>query len=237
MEEKIEDKRQNSGAIEYELWFQCQYPSLQSHVENAYTKWITFGEKQLVELHLAVLDTGSTGQVVVNEMIKIIKSPNRNISTVVKKLTSEANSKSNITKYMRAQLACISSKFESACEEFESLKGSAVESMISQSHAFSTYQFANLFDQSREDYIQGLVTERTKYQRRADRIQALMGDAGPYIGGLLDFSRRDDNWLQFEFNSKSESVKTDASAKFESVSSKWWGGFPTSSSGRNTKSK
>ena len=62
MEDKIEKKRQTLGAIDYELWFQRHYPSLQSKVESAYTKWIIFGEKQLVELYIAVLDTGSAGQ-------------------------------------------------------------------------------------------------------------------------------------------------------------------------------
>ena len=62
MEDEIENKRKHLGAIDYELWFQRRYPSLQSHVESAYTKWIIFGEKQLVELYIAVLDTGSAGQ-------------------------------------------------------------------------------------------------------------------------------------------------------------------------------
>lgn len=62
MEDKIEHKRQTLGGIDYGLWFQRHYPSLLSKVESAYTKWIIFGEKQLVELYIAVLDTGSAGQ-------------------------------------------------------------------------------------------------------------------------------------------------------------------------------
>ena len=62
LEETIEDKRQHLGAIDYQLWFQRNYPALQSKVESTYTKWVIFGEKQLVELYIAVLDTGSAGQ-------------------------------------------------------------------------------------------------------------------------------------------------------------------------------
>ena len=61
MEEKISDARRTRGAVEYELWFQRNYPSLNSRVEGAYMKWITFGEKDLVELYKAYLDTGSSG--------------------------------------------------------------------------------------------------------------------------------------------------------------------------------
>lgn len=61
MEEKISEARRTRGAVEYELWFQRSYPSLNSKVEGAYMKWITFGEKDLVELYKAYLDSGSSG--------------------------------------------------------------------------------------------------------------------------------------------------------------------------------
>ena len=172
----------------------------------------------------------------IDQMISIVRSPNSNFTASVRSLKSEFRtiegySKSNITKYMRAQLACISSKSESACEEFESLKGSAVESMISQSQAFSSYQFANLFDQSKDDYVQELEKERGKYQDRANKITALMGDAGPYLGSLLDDSalsvenitdaNRDDSWFQFEFDSQSYMENKPFSAQSESVTNQW----------------
>ena len=64
MEDQIEQKRQNLGSLDYELWFQRHYPSLQSRVESAYTKWMVFGQKELVELNIAYMDTGSSGQIV-----------------------------------------------------------------------------------------------------------------------------------------------------------------------------
>ena len=64
MEDKIEEKRLNLGSLNYELWFQRHYPSLQSRVESAYTKWMVFGQKELVELNIAYIDTGSSGQII-----------------------------------------------------------------------------------------------------------------------------------------------------------------------------
>jgi len=61
MEEKINDARRTRVYLEYELWFQRNYPSLNAKVESAYTKWLSFGEKDLVELYKAYLDSGSSG--------------------------------------------------------------------------------------------------------------------------------------------------------------------------------
>ena len=61
MEEQINNARRSRGYLEYELWFQRSYPSLNSQVEGAYMKWLTFGEKDVVELYKAYVDTGSSG--------------------------------------------------------------------------------------------------------------------------------------------------------------------------------
>ena len=61
MEEKINEARTSRGSLEYELWFQRMFPSMNSKVEGAYMKWLSFGEKDLVELYKAYLDSTSSG--------------------------------------------------------------------------------------------------------------------------------------------------------------------------------
>lgn len=61
MEDAIDQKRRSVRALDYELWFQRHYPSLQSKVESAYTKWLIFGEKENVEMYITFMDTGSSG--------------------------------------------------------------------------------------------------------------------------------------------------------------------------------
>ena len=61
MEEKINEARRTRGYIDYEPWFQRNYPSLNSKVESAYMKWLSFGQKDLVELYNTYLDTASSG--------------------------------------------------------------------------------------------------------------------------------------------------------------------------------
>ena len=61
MEDKIASKREALPAIEFEHWFQRNYPSLNSAVEGAYTEWLIFGQKEIVELYKSYLDVESPG--------------------------------------------------------------------------------------------------------------------------------------------------------------------------------
>lgn len=61
MEETIASKREELSGIEFEHWFQRNYPSLNSGVEGAYTEWLIFGQKEIVELYKSYLDVESPG--------------------------------------------------------------------------------------------------------------------------------------------------------------------------------
>ena len=61
MEEAINTAQRQSGSLEYELWFQRNYKLLNARVENAYTKWLVFGQKDLVELYKSYMDSTSAG--------------------------------------------------------------------------------------------------------------------------------------------------------------------------------
>ena len=62
MEDKIAMKRRSLQYIEYELWFQRNYPPLQSKVESAYVRWLIFGQKELCDIYITLLDTGSSAK-------------------------------------------------------------------------------------------------------------------------------------------------------------------------------
>ncbi len=63
MENTIELKRKEleNYPVDFQIWFQNNYPSMQAKVENAYTEWIVFGQKDRVESYKAKLDVTSTG--------------------------------------------------------------------------------------------------------------------------------------------------------------------------------
>lgn len=61
MNNQVEDKRKNFGSLDFELWFQRNYPSLEANAQSAYTRWMVFGMKERVEAEVAYLDAGSSG--------------------------------------------------------------------------------------------------------------------------------------------------------------------------------
>ncbi len=61
MENTIAEKRSSLPGIEFEHWFQRNYPSLNSKIEGAYTEWLIFGQKEIVELYKSYLDVQSPG--------------------------------------------------------------------------------------------------------------------------------------------------------------------------------
>ena len=62
MEDLIEQKRKNLRSLDFELWFQRHYPSLVSKVESAYIKWLIFGEKEMCDIYIAYLDSGTSAK-------------------------------------------------------------------------------------------------------------------------------------------------------------------------------
>ena len=61
MEGAIAAQRRTLSAQEYERWFQLNYNALNSPVEAAYTEWLIFGEKEIVDLYKSYLDVQAPG--------------------------------------------------------------------------------------------------------------------------------------------------------------------------------
>ena len=61
MENTIDEMRNALPGIPFERWFQRNFPTLKSQVEGAYTEWLIFGQKEIVELYKSYLDVQSAG--------------------------------------------------------------------------------------------------------------------------------------------------------------------------------
>ena len=61
MEDIIARNRSALPQDDFERWFQRNYPSLNARVEAAYTEWLVFGEKEIVDLYKAYLDVQAPG--------------------------------------------------------------------------------------------------------------------------------------------------------------------------------
>ena len=62
MEESVYNARRYYSSLEYQRWFQRNYKLLNAKVESAYTKWLVFGQKDLVELYKTYVGTTSTNK-------------------------------------------------------------------------------------------------------------------------------------------------------------------------------
>ena len=59
MENAISNAHQNKTSLEYEHWFRRNFPLLNARAENAYTKWLVFGQKEQVEMYTKYLGKSS----------------------------------------------------------------------------------------------------------------------------------------------------------------------------------
>ena len=147
----------------------------------------------------------------------------------------QESAKTNIAKYIKKQYKCLndSTGAKNECLAYDQLRESLIEILHDESLAFSSYQNMNYYknNQSKTQYINYLQREKSALDAQGLRIQALLGDTGPYLGGFLDSStltvanvtdaRKDDQWTQFEFNRDLYQKSTSQKSKSESVTSQW----------------
>ena len=74
MEDAIKEKQKNSSAVEYQLWFQRHFSILNAKVEGAYTRWLLYGRKHLVESYIAHFDITSSGEILEDARVKLRSS-------------------------------------------------------------------------------------------------------------------------------------------------------------------
>ena len=74
MEKTIKEKEEQMTAVQYQVWFQRHFEILNSKVEGAYTRWLLYGRKHLVESYVAHFDITSSGEELEDARIKVRSS-------------------------------------------------------------------------------------------------------------------------------------------------------------------
>ena len=156
----------------------------------------------------------------ITAMIKVVNGNNTQLKSAVNSLKSSFNSsqidsKQIINEVMNYQFSCLRdpSGTSNDCSNYDKDRELVIETLLNESQAFSAYQYANYFDQSKADFIRHLQAEKDSLDAQASTISALLGEASPYLGGILDApslevagladSHADDEWMQFEYDSNS----------------------------------
>lgn len=152
--------------------------------------------------------------VVIDEMINATRS-NGDIAGIVSKMKQGYNSKIDNTKsrtaaYVNYQMACLGPS--QSCTEYDDKRSAAVEAMLEEAEAFSTYQFAAYF-KNPADYISHLESERSQLTTQSRRVEGYLSSSSPYLGGLIDSTPlavsnitdayKDNEWLQFDYDFES----------------------------------
>lgn len=73
VEALIETQQRSLTSIEYEKWFIRNYPYLRAKVESEYTRWILYGEKEVVDTYKVHLDVATEGEEL-EEARKVLRS-------------------------------------------------------------------------------------------------------------------------------------------------------------------
>ena len=165
--------------------------------------------------------------VAIDEMINVTNSSNINIASVKSGYDAKlVTSKTKAMEYMNYQVYCLGLLGAQPCPEYDDKRTAAIDAMLEEAEAFSTYQFAAYY-KNPKDYIKHLTAKKEKLSSQARRIEGYLDNSDPYLGGLLDasplavsnltFANRDSQWLQFNYDFDSYFNSKDAEATTESI--------------------
>lgn len=188
----------------------------------------------------------------VKYMIKAIQNTNatdivRNPKKAYKQ--TEQSARSNMTHYMNSTIECLRDQSPNVnCQSYDQNRRMAIESLLVEAQAFSTYQYANYLNTN--DFIGFLEQEQASLQTQFNKVQALLGGSIPFLGGLIDSAQLavenmtnsylDDQWLQFDYDYDSYSLDEKKQSTTESIKASarfggwFWGGSASYSYNKNT---
>ncbi len=127
----------------------------------------------------------------------------------------------NVTSHLNMMYTCMIDNTGTGpeCKKFQKNAKPTINSLVAQSDEYASSEFLRYLTEPNGNYIESLKNEANRLKDEMSRIYSLLGEASPYLGGLIDASSlaianltneyKDDQWLQFEYESSDSSSKTD----------------------------
>ena len=154
--------------------------------------------------------------------------------------TKQTDVKTKVQSYLEAQLTCMHDSMinpddnrPSTCQTYETTSQDLLQLLSEEAFAKADRDEYLWNTRNKESYIQYLKGQKDELTVQHDRLYAMLGEMDPLTGGILDADQlaianlsdtyKDDNWLQFSFDSTSDYANTDESSSYESISAS--GGF------------
>ena len=168
--------------------------------------------------------------------------PNGDVATYVTTLnTNFTNAKEAAKLKLQAFLGkmyeCMTDKTGNGtnCKDYEKDKVDAITSLTAEADSYVLAESIGFLTKADGTYIQSLQQEASRLREESSKIYSLLGEASPYLGGILDSSPlaianltdeyKDDQWLQFEFNSADSYHRSDDDKESVSIANSFGGGF------------
>ena len=166
----------------------------------------------------------------IDAMMNATRSSNTNVNNLKTSYSNlQMESKRNITTYLQEELQCVADSTGRGrnCVSYDTSRDDIIQGLAEEAEMFATYQHVNYYYQFYDSYIKSLQNEKNKLETQLQSIESLLGEATPYLGGLLDATPlevaslqdtyRDREWLQFEFDSSQFEEQKDAESTSESI--------------------
>ena len=140
--------------------------------------------------------------------------------------------KGKVPTYLQAQLKCMHDSMASSepqkCSDYETATEELLQTLSEEAFAKADRDEFLWNTRNKDSYIQYLKGQRDKLIVQHDKLYAMLGEMDPFMGGILDAdplaianlsdTYKDDNWLEFSFDSTEDYGRTDQSSSYESIS-------------------
>ena len=174
---------------------------------------------------------------VIDQMIDFYEADNSNLNTYYDQLNSTFAAKqgdigAKVRNYLQAQLKCMHDNMASinsqTCQEYDSATGALLQTLSDEAYAKAERDEFLWNAVNRDSYIQYLKGQKDELFVQQSKLHAMLGEMDPFMDGILEADQlaianlsdtyKDDNWLEFSFDSTEDYGNTDQSSSSESIS-------------------
>lgn len=174
---------------------------------------------------------------VIDQMIDFYEADNSNLNTYYDQLNSTFAAKqgdigAKVRNYLQAQLKCMHDNMANinsqTCQEYDSATGALLQTLSDEAYAKADRDEFLWNAVNRDSYIQYLKGQKDELFVQQSKLHAMLGEMDPFMDGILEADQlaianlsdtyKDDNWLEFSFDSTEDYGNTDQSSSSESIS-------------------
>ena len=146
----------------------------------------------------------------------------------------QSNVSGDVQEYLNAQLECMYQSMVNdnvKCDRYENKSADLLKKVSATAAAMANRDDYILNPSTKKDYLQYLKNERDRLTEEQNKILDTLEKTNPIIGSILSAdqltianlsdSYKDDNWLEFSFDSEHDYQQTKKSSSHELVNKSW----------------